>query len=254
MTIKLLPEQANVKLGQSVTIKAIHSSSNEGVWLYDRDMVSTIQVSNQSLTIRPLAFGMFVVSFTIDNQTAKMMFTVDEEYEGEWEEENEESEQQDEELKRITINTDLPEQSLYKLPNMMFRNARYRGQRESEKVLNSHQEQIYDIHKLHQDIYKLKQATQDMTNSWFYNEYTHRNFKKMEETKVNSSSIHEDLSQSRSNEKRAFSDDVVQLKQVENALQNKMVGIFYLQDQLKMLDERMAELERRYMNHENAYK
>lgn len=58
----------------------------------------------------------------------------------------------------------------YKFPSTMKRNSRFRGQRESEKVLSDHQEQLYDIRVNHIDIQKLKDSQAELTKSWFSGE------------------------------------------------------------------------------------
>lgn len=55
----------------------------------------------------------------------------------------------------------------YELPSIMLRNARYRGHRESEKRLGSHNEQVYDIHRLANQLRKQNEEINELTNEWF---------------------------------------------------------------------------------------
>lgn len=55
----------------------------------------------------------------------------------------------------------------YELPSIMLRNARYRGQRESEKRLASHNEQVFDIHRLHKQLKEQSELIDKHTKEWF---------------------------------------------------------------------------------------
>jgi hypothetical protein len=64
----------------------------------------------------------------------------------------------------------LPGESSIKQPHIMKRNARYRGHRESEKVLSDHHEQILDIRYNFIDIQHLTRLQEGSINAWFYGE------------------------------------------------------------------------------------
>lgn len=49
----------------------------------------------------------------------------------------------------------------------MLRNARYRGQRESEKRLASHNEQVFDIHRLSKQLNEQSKLIDQHTKEWF---------------------------------------------------------------------------------------
>lgn len=63
-----------------------------------------------------------------------------------------------------------PTNKRFNYPNAMKRNARYRGQRESEKTLNDHQEQIYDIRKIYSELASFTKFQNIVINSWFIGE------------------------------------------------------------------------------------
>ncbi len=58
----------------------------------------------------------------------------------------------------------------YQYPNTMKRNARYRGHRESEKVLSDNQEQLLDIRINHIDIQKINILENNLIKTWFSGE------------------------------------------------------------------------------------
>ena len=55
-----------------------------------------------------------------------------------------------------------------KLPNAVMKNARFRGPRESEKYLNSHHEQLYDIRKNWKEIQDLKKEQDKKISERFF--------------------------------------------------------------------------------------
>lgn len=56
----------------------------------------------------------------------------------------------------------------YDMPTIVLRNARYRGHRESEKRLSSHNEQVYSIHTLFGKLQSQEDEIKKNTNEWFH--------------------------------------------------------------------------------------
>jgi hypothetical protein len=63
-----------------------------------------------------------------------------------------------------------PADPAYKTPNMMKRNARHRGPRESAKVLSDHQEEIFDIRQNFKDIDAVTQLQKERIGTWIHGE------------------------------------------------------------------------------------
>ncbi|SFJ65704.1 hypothetical protein SAMN02799624_05412 [Paenibacillus sp. UNC496MF] len=181
-----------------------------------------------------------------------------------------------------------PAENATKLPNTMKRNSRYRGQRESEKVLSDHQEQIYDIRQQYVDIGSFTELQQSLIESWFRgeNEAPAENIT-IAQTKTFSAFVDQTAYPlNPGTPESQYTGLVIQLNGERvadgqfhisdgyliierNALQNgimlvsytvtlsveeqKMSGIFDLKSRMQMMDERLGEMERRYGRYENAY-
>lgn len=176
----------------------------------------------------------------------------------------------------------------YKLPSLMKRNARYRGTRESEKYLSSHQEQIYDIRQSHQDISQLKETQGLKIKNWFLGEIeepfeiiTYSAGKTFEASLDQASypllpkgeqGTFENVVVKLNDNTLSPTDYLIderQLTLVSNALQNgklvvsftvtihmqeqKVHGSFEIKQKLQAVDEQVGELERRLKKYENAY-
>lgn len=144
-----------------------------------------------------------------------------------------------------------PIPSLYKYPNGMKRNSRYRGQRESEKVLNDHQEQIFDIRQLHNDIGSLDIMKGTTIHSWFHGMENLSISMKLEENETNMAETVDIPEQTDVDSVRGFNNDVIQLG--GNRFEDRIVGIYGIKRRMQELDERVAEAERRYREYENTY-
>jgi hypothetical protein len=181
-----------------------------------------------------------------------------------------------------------PADNATKLPNAMKRNSRYRGQRESEKVLSDHQEQIYDIRRQYVDISSFTELQENLVESWFHGE-TEAPAENITLAQSKTFTAFVDQTAYPLNPGTAasqYSGLVIQLNGVKltnsqfhiddgylimerNALQSgtltasytvtvsveeqKMTGIFDLKSRMQMMDERLGEMERRYLRYENAY-
>lgn len=183
----------------------------------------------------------------------------------------------------------VPSDDAYKYPNLMKRNARYRGQRESEKVLNSHQEQVYDIRQNFKDITELTNLQEISIKSWFRGEIA-------KETEINTFTATKSFNTSKDQATYSlmpgvpgsqFSNVVIQLNGSilpvfaysindlgylvlsRNVLQDgtmtvdfavsvalgdqRMVGTQELGMKLREMDERLGELERRFTKYESTF-
>jgi hypothetical protein len=176
----------------------------------------------------------------------------------------------------------------YNYPTFMKRNARYRGHRESEKYLNAHQEQVWDIQNNYYELDALTNNQNQAIESWFNGE-TEKTVENVMFSQTKSFQTYSNQSQyllypgiSAS----SFSSIVVQLNNktlainvdytvgdgylnltkptdgtctvsftVNASIPNAMnTGIFSIKNKLQALDERLGELEKRRQNYEDAYK
>ncbi|QHW35626.1 hypothetical protein GZH47_33780 (plasmid) [Paenibacillus rhizovicinus] len=176
-----------------------------------------------------------------------------------------------------------------KMPNMMKRNARHRGQRESEKFLSDHQEEIYDIRQNFKDIDSVTNQQQDSIFAWIHGEsqepvenITYSGEKTFTATASQLSyllvpgaaagqfeSLMVELNGALLGSNQ-YSIDNGYLMFMSNALQDglldvkytvtvpiknqRMVGVSEIHDRIQRLSDRMGEVERRYSQYENAYK
>lgn len=138
-----------------------------------------------------------------------------------------------------------------KYPNIMKRNARYRGHRESEKYLNNHQEQLFDIRNSFQDITYIEEWKERVVKEWFNGKESVSKLRNNQDMVNNLTVNYLSSLESKSNGERILKDDMIELKQVY--FENHVNGIYDIKQKLQMIDERLAEIERRYKQHEDAY-
>jgi len=169
----------------------------------------------------------------------------------------------------------------------MKRNARYRGQRESEKYLLSHQEQVYDIHMNYVDIDQLTKTQNELTASWFHNEKSpnpvnityaqEKTFETNEKqsnypiipgmpkssfsnivVKLNGATLNLNSDYTLSNGYLILNKPVNGTCQISYVItttlsQSNMTGLYDLKLKLQMIDERLGEIERKRQSYENTY-
>jgi|GEM_PF-5052130 len=178
----------------------------------------------------------------------------------------------------------------YHYPNVMKRNARYRGQRESEKVLSDHQEQILDI-RLNHILIENHTKNQDVAvKSWFHGENGAES-ENITYSATKTITTHKEQAAYPlipGVEESSFSRLVVSLNGAElispgdfmlengyiqlnrNVLQSgtmevnytvtvavaetPMQGLYPTSQRMNQMNERLAEIERRRQSYENAYK
>ncbi|MEB2276875.1 hypothetical protein LAV82_22925 [Bacillus sp. ILBB4] len=140
---------------------------------------------------------------------------------------------------------------LYKYPNVMKRNARYRGHRESEKVLNDHQEQAYDIRRLYKDISYTDSLKDQNIFQWFHglDILSISTIQAESEQDLVKTVVMQE--ETELDPIRTFADNVINLS--GNSSDENIVGIYDIKRRMQELDERIAEAERRYEGYENAY-
>lgn len=180
----------------------------------------------------------------------------------------------------------------YKMPAIMLRNARYRGQRESEKYLSDHQEQLYDIRQNWKDIDAHTTNQNSKIQEWFWGEAeengeiveitVEKTFKPSADVSsysvietypirnVKSVMVKLDNVDVMPNKYKVMNGSIVldvtkagntstptELKVTMKAEVIKEPftnrGIYLLKRRLQYIDERLAEAERRYSDYENAY-
>lgn len=179
------------------------------------------------------------------------------------------------------------------VPHFIKRNARYRGHRESEKVLNSHQEQVADLFYNSHAALHTQKLLEESIKMWFAGrngENTTKRVIKEEKVyqatrgqqryllnntggirrfenimvKLNEETVDpkwyrvdgyhlifniEDVNPSLSSGSLFISFDSVIIIHNDDSK-----GLYPIMNKLKYLDERLEEMNRRYMQYENAYK
>lgn len=181
----------------------------------------------------------------------------------------------------------------YELPSIMLRNARYRGHRESEKRLGSHNEQVYDIHRLSHKLREQNELINKTTKEWFsgnveenevinnivvsrsfpaavnqtmYHVITHQELRKVNSVvvKLNSVTIspndYQVLHGSIYIDLESIMGNIPTSAllnismSVEVAERNlNNVGVHSVRNKVRNLDERTQESERKYIEYEDAY-
>jgi hypothetical protein len=177
---------------------------------------------------------------------------------------------------------------MIKIPNIMKRNARFRGHRESEKTLYDHQEQIFEIRQNWEEINNLTNLKDSTVKGWFHGEPVKldKNLTITQSKTFQASSDKSRYPLIKDGTVRSFTNVVVKLDGIViNPLdyffsQGDLVytspsstpqtltisytakidlpqdfnkGIYNVKKRLQALDERIAEAERRYQDIENAY-
>lgn len=258
--IQLTPDRITIRLGETATFTALHPYKEEGVWTYDLSMQVLIK-DIKTLKVKPKALGSYLISFRVkDCQQNAILYVLEAPTDG-GENPKEPNppplpDTPPDKIEKPNLVIDLIDASrpippLYKYPNIMKRNSRYRGHRESEKVLNDHQEQIYDIRQLYTDLSNLEVMKDTTIDAWFNGIANLSISMKLQENKT----ITEDSSNSSNDIEldsvRAFQSDMVQLS--GNSFEERIVGVYGIKRKMQELDERVAEAERRYREYENAY-
>ncbi|CDQ41786.1 hypothetical protein [Virgibacillus salexigens] len=141
-------------------------------WNFDQVALLEKQQGRLSLTIEPLLSGFYTIKYSAttsdgenhqyvkDIEIFSDLSLIEDKIEEEKEAEDILDPYQEVVIEKSKANT-------YKLPHHVKRNARYRGTRESEKVLNSNYEQLYDIRQIHDDISKNTSILDKTINMWF---------------------------------------------------------------------------------------
>lgn len=259
--IQLTPTNVTIRLGESATFNAIHPYTEVGVWSHDMSM-EIVQKTNKLLQLKPQALGSYSVSYMVNEcQTNALLYVLEPLPEKTWSNPEEPAPPTLPNTPPDTVgavnpvvelmDASRPISPLYKYPHVMKRNSRYRGHRESEKVLQDHQEHIYDIRQIHSDLHSLNTLKDATIHSWFHGIESNSISMKQEgnghmriETKGNLEDMGVDTI-------RALDSDMIQLS--GNNFEERIVGIDGIKRRMQELDERIAEAERRYREYENAY-
>lgn len=258
--LSLTPSNVSIRLGDAVTFDALHPYAETGTWTYDPSL-AVIEKSNKILRLKPQTAGEYSITYRVNDCEERAILYVLPVHEGDFEDPIEPPPPPlpatpPETGGSSNVVIDLLDASksippLYKYPNVMKRNARYRGHRESEKVLNDHQEQIYDIRQLHKDLTDLSSVMNTSFHSWFYGVENLRISANAEEYQFIPADFQDSPDLTRLDPVRGKEGDVIQLS--GNSYEDSMVGICGIKRRMQQLDERIAEAERRYREYENAY-
>ncbi len=279
----------NPLLGQEIEIQVNHNIEEEGTWIVQDETLLTIESYSKSIIIQPLLTGEYTVLYKIENNTYGKSFNV------KIKKDKKESTNEEpvEEVKDIDIiETLLKVGSNYNLPHFIKRNARYRGHRESEKFLNSDQEQVFDIKMNYLELKKETEIISKAVKQWFDGESLDKDKNHLfsGETiyqatsdrtiypitsrgemshfdyvvvKLNGEEIDKGFYQILGTSldldiKKGFNLDEANLSIEFRAVTQKGASTFrglnYISKKTTELNEKLSELERRYMSHENAYK
>ncbi|MCD7910931.1 hypothetical protein KC480_05250 [Bacillus velezensis] len=257
------PSTISIRLGETATFNAIHPYVGQGNWNIE-DNLDVMQKTSKRIIVRAVSLGSFTIAYKIGEfQNKAILYVTEQPTDTDFADpiEVDPPEFVDIPPEEPDVTTDpikfmeslSGHEEQYKYPNIMKRNARYRGQRESEKFLNDHQEQIYDIRNLYRDFKKTDDMKCISINSWF-NGVSDKEKQSIyainQENDRNSTLSTESIEDEKPNTGRAFDTNVVQLN--GNKIEDRIKGIFYSQRRLQQLNERIAEAERRYKNYENA--
>jgi PKD repeat protein len=259
--LSLTPSTITIRLGQTATFNAVHPYAEVAEWAHDLTL-EVIEKQNKKLVVKPRALGSYSIKYTVGHcEDTSILYVLEEPEEGEYEEPDEPAPPALPDTPPDTAGTpslaiDLMDASkpippLYKYPNIMKRNVRYRGHRESEKMLNDHQEQIYDIRQLYKDIGSLDEMKDITITSWFHGVENLSISMKVKENENKLKEIQSNPSDTDVDSVRVLTNDVVQLS--GNSFEERIVGIYGIKRRMQELDERIAEAERRYRDYENAY-
>lgn len=261
--IQLTPNTYTIRPGEKAIFSAMHPYSEKGNWIYDKKL-TVIEETNKSLVVTSNIESetAYDISYSVHKcmKTSKLFIqTIKDKDKFKDPKEPivpplmDKPATIDEPPKDIVdlMNPAIPMSPLYKYPNIMKRNARYRGHRESEKALHDHQEQIYDIRQLHRSITDLKKKADLGIQSWFEGKKNISISMKIEENVENISEIQNMQNNIHNGHIRTLGDNMIQLNRDSSV--NGMLGIYELKQHLQQLDERVAEAERRYQSYENAY-
>lgn len=245
--VQVTPAMFTIPLGQTARFNVTHDQAGTGTWVYD-PLLPIVEKKDNTIKVKPNALGVYEITYTINGLKDSAMLYVEEPLPQEEIEIPEEIE-----LPSVLNLLDSSKQllPLHKYPNIMKRNSRYRGQRESEKVLNDHQEQIFDIRQIHKDMSSLDVLKDTTIDSWFNGIETVSISMKAQENKSISKELPNIQRDTDVDSVRAFNSDVVQLS--GNSFEERIVGIYGIKRRMQELDERIAEAERRYREYENAY-
>lgn len=269
-------------------------------WFFDD--VALVELNNQPFTLHlePLLSGVYTISYkaetedgqsyekSIDIEITTQKANEDQTILGEKEEEIEETLDPYHEL---LLNN--KKYIHYGLPHFVKRNARYRGHRESEKILNSHQEQVVDIYHNHDDIKYFKKLLDGSIEFWFHGRKGENIIKRVisEEKAFKATSennkykLNDDITISgfdnlvvklngdTVNPEMYYIEDshlIINISDIDPSLSegtllvsydaisiihnDDTIGLYPIINRLRHLEERVMELNRRYMNYENAYK
>lgn len=261
--LSLTPSTISIRLGDTATFDALHPYSETGTWTYDETALEAIEKGAKKLRVKPKYVGQYSITYKVrECQERAILYVLPVD--------NQASEDDPVEpappalpntppetggsasLVMDLVDASKPIPPLHKYPNIMKRNSRYRGQRESEKVLNDHQEQIYDIRQLHKDISNLDSMKDATIDSWFLG--LRESFSismKLEENETMPPNVSDNQQERDVDSVRVLENDMVQLS--GNSLEERIVGIYGIKRRMQELDERIAEAERRYRDYENAY-
>jgi PKD repeat protein len=259
--LSLKPTNLTIRLGHTATFDAIHPYAQVGEWLYDSEL-EIVERQNKRLIVKPKALGSYTIKYTVGKCTdVSTLYVLEAPAEGEYEDPVEPAppalpDAPPDKVGKPSSAIDLVDASkpilpLYMYPNIMKRNVRYRGHRESEKMLNDHQEQIYDIRQLYRIVDYLEDMKGTTVESWF-NGIGNFSISKKEIANVHESKDTDtNPADTDVDSVRVLEDDVIQLS--GDSFENRIVGIYGIKRRMQGLDERIAEAERRYKDYENAY-
>lgn len=151
--LTITPESQKVIANQEIAVFTVsHAYNEEGNWIYDSMLEDAcLTKTNTTIEFKPNLshLGTYDIRYQINNGTQLCEVTakliISEKIPEIPPLPNTPPEAINKEENEIQTEKVMPFNIKYDQPHMILRNARYRGPRESEKYLNSHQEQIYDI-------------------------------------------------------------------------------------------------------------
>lgn len=296
----------NIYIGEAATL-SIQGINAENIRSFDWsfDEVALVQVSKRetALRIEPLLSGIYTIEYeavirqgdNIVEYYGKEQFKVETKEKSNSSpaltEDSQEEESPLDPYREIILSNKRYDYS--GLPHFMKRNARYRGHRESEKVLNSDQEQTLDFRHNYKDILYTQKMIDTSSEMWFGGRIGENVTKRtIKEEKVYQATPENNLYLLNNTDNVSrFENIVVKLNEdivdsqwyeiagnylfidisdIDITMESGTLyisfdsivllhnddseGLYPIMNRLKHLDEKIEEMNRRYMRHENAYK
>lgn len=173
--VLLKSDSVTYKAGTVITVETLHNYPTAGTWDIPSEFY-ILDMQEKRVDIRSYTPGVYKIKYNISNNfnlcIAELILTI-EESDAQDPDDTEETPDKEEIFTFLKGSEIAP---LYKYPQKVLRNARYRGPRESLKVLQDHQEALYDIRKLMKELNLNAEYIDYMKGKWLNRKQSLNNF------------------------------------------------------------------------------